>query len=376
MLMRRMVHRRSGDFIGGRRNVDEDVWKAVTGTDPESGGCTETGNDVEEVDVMATILDYALSYIKKFHAIVPCGAWTFIGRDGDEVDMWKHPLIKNWTQEPLKTEVQARNFWRWQQTQYKKTPMIGVATGQICGGYIVIDFDNKPEKCVDGWEYKRGWEKDTGLKLPDTWIVRTGGGGRHLWYKTDKAMRGWSNTEIGVDLRADGNFIVVPPSLHKSGKCYEWEIDSSPRDIECAEANEAVFEFLAECRPADAQFTDSNQIGPRVRRENAGERVLSFPEHIPKGHRHKNLVSLIGTLNRLGVSDEGIEMLIRYENEHRCEPPMTETELQKEIFSAIYTFPKGVPADRWKPKEQFLKDQNTALLMERRKEQVMKSLQS
>ena len=315
---------------------------------------------------MANYLDYAVSYARQFHSVVPFGTWTYTDKDGEEVDMWKVPLIKNWSQEPLKTETQVRRFYNQYLSRYKKIPGIGVVTGQICGGYIVIDLDRKPERGVDGYEVLKDWQRDNGVEFPETWTVITGGGGYHLWFKTGKAIRGYKNTDIGVDLRADGNYIVVPPSPHMSGNRYEWEIDLSPRDIECAEANEDVWRFIEYCRPSGAEYADSNEGIARTRRDNAGERKMHLPEEIPKGHRHKKLVSLIGTLNRLGVTDEGIEMLIRHENEAKCKPPMTEQELQKEIFSAIFTFPKGIPAEKWQDKEAWMKENKAQLNRETR----------
>lgn len=315
---------------------------------------------------MGKYLDHALSYARQFHSVVPFGTWTYTDKDGEEVDMWKVPLIKNWSQEPLRTEAQVRRFYNQYLSRYKKIIGIGVATGQICGGYIVIDLDRKPEKGVDGYEVLKDWQRDNDVEFPETWTVITGGGGYHLWFKTGKAIRGYKNTDIGVDLRADGNYIVVPPSPHVSGNRYEWEIDLSPRDIECAEANEDVLRFIEYCRPSGAEYADSNEGIARTRRDNAGERKMHLPKEIPKGHRHEKLVSLIGTLNRLGVTDEGIEMLIRHENEAKCKPPMTEQELQKEIFSAIFTFPKGIPAEKWQDKEAWMKENKAQLNRESR----------
>lgn len=338
--------------------------KCADGRHVDGSGALSLGEG--RYSIMANYIDYAVSYVHKFHSVVPCGAWTYTNNDGEEVDMWKVPLIKNWSQEPIATEAQVRRCYSNYMNRYNKIPGIGVATGQICGGYIVVDLDRKQEKGVDGYEVLRDWQRDNGVELPETWTVITGGGGYHLWFKTDKAIRGYKNTDLGVDLRADGNFIVVPPSLHKSGKRYEWEIDLSPRDIECAEANEDVLQFIEYCRPSGSEYADSNEGIVRTRRENAGARKMHLPEEIPKGHRHEKLVSLIGTLNRLGVTDEGIELLIRHENEIKCKPPMTEQELQKEIFSAIFTFPKGIPAEKWQDREAWIRENNAQIDREAR----------
>ena len=308
------------------------------------------------------MVEWATAYCEHFHAVVPVGCWTFTS-NGKEVDLWKSVLIKNWTQEPLRTKAEIQKTWG-KYGFYGHQPNIGIVTGQICGGYIVIDLDNKPEKGVNGWEELKSWEHQTGMKLPeDTWTAITGGGGYHLWFKTDKAMRSYVNESVGIDLRADGAQVIVPPSIHISGRRYEWEI--GPNECECAEANEAVYQFIEDYRPAGSQYQQSTQRG------SGGEREMVLPPEIKEGGRHTPLISIIGTLNRLGVSDESIEYVIRTENALKCKPPFTEEELQKEIFPAIYRWEKGVSAEQWKNREDFLKDLKAAAARERRMKAAM-----
>ena len=306
---------------------------------------------------MATMLQYALKYVDKFHAVVPVGAWSYPGKDGKEVDMWKKPLISNWAAKPLNSRTKVRGSWGyWVNKHY--TPGIGLVTGQICGGYIVIDLDRKPDKGIDGYEVLLNWQRETGMRLPEqTWTVITGSGGYHLYYHTDKALRPYQNGELGVDLRADGSQVVVPPSLHKNGNAYQWEI--SPGDCECAEADDAVMAFITYCRPAGSQYR------PSVRRDEGGARKMLLPPEIYEGGRHTPLISLIGTLNRLGVSDEAIEAAIRIENSQKCIPPLTENELQKEILPAVCRYEKGVEEKEWIDREKWLQQHKLKTRAER-----------
>ena len=171
-------------------------------------------------------------------------------------------------------------------------------------------------------------------------------------------MRGYSNGQYGIDLRADGNMAVVPPSLHQNGRRYEWEI--SPGDCECAVADEAVYEFIEHYRPSGAEYKQS------VRRGTGAEMIALLPQELPEGGRHEPLIKLIGTLNRYGVSDAHIMELIRAENEEKCKPPLTEDELNKEIFPAIFRWEKGVPVDQWKSEDEYLNQQKQARNRQRR----------
>lgn len=300
---------------------------------------------------MATYLDFVISYAERFHAIIPLGVGTYVNRNGEIVDAWKRPLIKGWQETPLRTGKQAKRFWDEHIYRYKEYPGIGLATGQINGGYVVLDFDRGHMDGVDGYETLLGWQRDTGKTLPDTWTVITGSGGYHFYYHTDKAMRCFNNRDLGVDLKADGGFVVVPPSLHKSGNKYQWEIP--PKECECAELDETVMAFIEYCRPGNYQFNGQGS----TQRGQGGEREMVLPEVIPDGGRHTALISLIGIMNRYGCLDEVIEAAVRAENNTKCVPPLTEFELQKEIFPAIYRWEKGVSKEAWQEKRQWLRQQ-------------------
>jgi putative DNA primase/helicase len=95
--------------------------------------------------------------------------------------------------------------------------------GLRCGkpsGIVVIDIDTKG----NGYETFERYEDQAGM-LPPTMRSKTGGGGVHLVFRTLPGVRvtsrvGWMP---GVDIRADGGYIVLPPGNHKSGRRYEWE---------------------------------------------------------------------------------------------------------------------------------------------------------
>jgi len=102
---------------------------------------------------------------------------------------------------------------------------------------LVIDLDEKGS--VSGSATWDGWIADNELGCePETWRARTGGGGEHIYfrYPADLHIRNTQETIAGVDVRAEGGFIVAPPSRHRNGKLYQWLF--SPFETELAQAPE------------------------------------------------------------------------------------------------------------------------------------------
>jgi hypothetical protein len=73
--------------------------------------------------------------------------------------------------------------------------------------------------------------RTVGCTLPLTYMAYTGGGGFHLFYRQPLGMT-VPNTVgrlpnvcaalPGIDLRGDGGYVVAAPSLHVSGRRYQW----------------------------------------------------------------------------------------------------------------------------------------------------------
>jgi Bifunctional DNA primase/polymerase, N-terminal len=60
-------------------------------------------------------------------------------------------------------------------------------------------------------------------KLPETLTSRTGKGGHLFWsYPQSTIRNSASKVGGGLDVRGDGGYVLVPPSVHPSGRVYEW----------------------------------------------------------------------------------------------------------------------------------------------------------
>ena len=114
---------------------------------------------------------------------------------------------------------------------------LGLVTGAR-SGVIGVDLDWKP---VGHPKYPHGLDGMANLlalappgETFQTLTATTGGGGVHLYYR----YPGWhvktSVGEVGpgIDIKGDGGMIVLPPSLHKSGKRYEFLLPEGVTDLE------------------------------------------------------------------------------------------------------------------------------------------------
>ena len=109
---------------------------------------------------------------------------------------------------------------------WKKYPTanIGLATGQA-SGLVVLD--------VDGQEGFESLDKllahYNGKPMPYTEIVRTSRG-IHIYFALPQGERLPCSTgqgiEKGLDVRGDGGYVILPPSIHPSGHVYEWVVQA------------------------------------------------------------------------------------------------------------------------------------------------------
>jgi hypothetical protein len=133
----------------------------------------------------------------------------------------KKPLIE-WRRfidrRPTSQEVEA--WWaKWPDAN------VVIVTGRV-SGLVVVDVDVKR-----GADPAKAYEQyPTGL------ASRTGGGGAHLFYAYPEGVEHVPNRvgKDGFDVRADGGYVVAPPSIHPdTGRAYAWVSQEEPG--ECPE---------------------------------------------------------------------------------------------------------------------------------------------
>lgn len=199
--MIRRNRNRSVECVGkekGRRG------RATTLKDCHKGKYVETGQTLtgregeRKPTIRSVLVDHALQYAGRGWKIFPLqGKIPFKGTQG----------FKDATTDPAIIEA----WWaRWPQAN------IGIATGN---GLVVLDIDG-PEGLA---ELKALIARHG--PLPATLAVRTGNG-IHLYFR-DVGSAGLSGSVRSsargkLHVRSEGGYVVAPPSLHPSGKVYQW----------------------------------------------------------------------------------------------------------------------------------------------------------
>jgi hypothetical protein len=150
---------------------------------------------------------------------------------------WKRPLFSSWTefQEALVPDDKF-NEWYGPHGRYVARLQMGTICGRASGGMFVIDLDTYKNPAAAAW-----WQGLLALhnnNMPlETPEQRTGGGGLQ---KLFRAPAGWTpptcKTSVGVDIRGQGGFAMLAPSMHESGRAYEWLDGLSPDEVEIAVA--------------------------------------------------------------------------------------------------------------------------------------------
>lgn len=222
----------------------------------------------------------------------------------------KAPLVP-WLelQERRADEREIRGwFERWPEAN------VGAVTGWI-SGLVVIDVDPK-----HGGRESLAALQAKHAALPVTVEAITGGGGRHYYFAhPGGVVPNRAGVEPGLDVRGDGGSIVLPPSVHPSGRRYRWVKGRSPDDL----APAALPKWLA------ARI---------LKRPKAGGHPVShwralLQQGAEEGARNDTIASLTGHLLWRGVDPYVTLELLLCWNRVRCKPPLPDEEVSRTVAS-------------------------------------------
>jgi hypothetical protein len=262
-------------------------------------------------DRPTTMADAALDYAEHEVPIFPClgivDGRCACPKGADCKDAGKHPIgdvVPNGLKNATTDRARITAWWR-------RYPQAHIAT--TTSWCVVLDVDPR-----HGGDVVLAALERQHCPLPETAEVLTGGGGRHLYFLPVPGLRCSSgNVGAGLDIRADGGYVLLPPSGHVSGGVYRDEVLHPLFDTPLATLPTWLL-ALARHEPMN---------GPP-----AGGAAVT--DTIPEGQRNARLASLAGTMRRRGMETPEIMVAMLEVNRRRCQPPLPESEV-REIAASI-----------------------------------------
>jgi hypothetical protein len=218
----------------------------------------------------------------------------------------KRPLVRWEVYQHRRPEAPELADWfrRWPDAN------LAIVTG-IVSGLVALDLD--PRRGADA-----SLERLRLLHgaVPETVEARTGGGGRHLYFRhPGDILPNQVGIEPGIDLCGDGGYLVAPPSTHADGAPYRWI--RSPEVLPASRLPDWLLRILRADTPRQGNPLD-------------GWRHL-LREGAPEGERNESIASLAGHLLHSGVDPAVTAELLLAWNAVRCRPPLDEAEVVRAV---------------------------------------------
>ena len=242
---------------------------------------------------MSDLLTAALRYAELGYAVFPC-------QPGG-----KTPLTNQGFHDASTDASQITAWWG-----LHPTANIAIATT----GLLVIDVDGAGNDWLADSPEKL-------LELAAAPISLTPNGGRHYVFRPPDGRT--YRCHVGklaphVDVRADGGYIVVPPSILAGGGSYCWQKDAA-LDISREHLPQPPSWLAAELERVAASSPTLAQVAAGSAEANP----------IPSGQRNATLAALAGTMRRVGMSEVEIRAALLAANADRCVPPLSVSEVER-----------------------------------------------
>lgn len=234
---------------------------------------------------LKSTLDYARMYVSKGYPVIPIKY-----KD-------KEPATLSWKeyQDRLPTDEELIS-WFADGSKYN----IAIVTGRV-SGIVAVDLDSP--KAVKFAKVNN---------FPLSPLSQTGKG-YHIIYRYKDGVRNFQKRDDlpDIDLRGDGGYIVVEPSIHPSGGQYRWVEGKGLDDLPFAEIPEIILAKNSEQKTS----------------------LKELYRGVPEGQRNDSLTRIIGSLVNDGLSyDECLEFAILW-NTKNAPPEIDQRRIERTVRS-------------------------------------------
>lgn len=259
------------------------------------------------------LLRAALRYAELGYPVFPCAPGT------------KKPLTQHGFHDASADADQIEAWWA-----QHPTANIGIPTV----GLIVIDIDGEGNPWMAD-------APDRMLDLATGPMALTPRGGSHRIFRQPPGKT-WRCTESRlaprVDTRADGGYIVAPPSVVTGKGKYVWapglELDTARDSL--PQPPGWLVENLDRLETTPKEPANGSPTLAHV------AAVGDEANAIPEGQRNATLARLAGGMRRFGMSRAEIAAAILRVNQDRCVPPLAPAEVERIAASIARYEPDGV----------------------------------
>lgn len=212
----------------------------------------------------------------------------------------KHPMVEHGCKAATNDLEQIDRWWT-----SKPNANIGLSTD----GLLVVDIDVGSEWLDDS--------PDLAQDLTVAPLSLTANGGQQFFFRQPDGVQ-WRNSQSAlaeyVDIKVDGGYVVVPPSVLLGRLTYRWapgmELEVAPDTLPL---------------PPDWLVAQLNDLPNRETKEKT---QFECGNAIPSGLRNATLARLAGVMRRAGMSEQEIAAALHEVNRLRCRPPLDREEVE------------------------------------------------
>ena len=284
---------------------------------PEAISSQDTGR--------ATLLvDAALAYAKRGIKVFPVHSTDVAGNCSCAKpgcgSPGKHPRTAHGLHDASSDPQQIRTWWR-------RWPEANIAMDCGASERVVVDIDDKDGRPgPDSWSLAK---QGLGAQVDDTTTVATPSGGMHVHYWADGHDIASGNDRLGrgVDIKAKGGYVLLPPSM-VHGTRYVW-VEGHGLD-----KTKPIPESLATRLESATSQTDDRG---RPSRPNEAR--------ITPGERDDTLFRDACAMRKRGFSDGAIEAALLKRNAEQCDPPLSESQVRAKVASSARYDPSSQGPD-------------------------------
>jgi putative DNA primase/helicase len=207
----------------------------------------------------------------------------------------KHPITRHGVMDATGNQHIIKNW-------IKKYPDCNwaIATGEISGVTVLdVDFGS------GGSESLSYFSSEVSDAIQNAPKVKTGNG-FHAYFLWQPGVKNKVGLFSGIDVRNDGGYVLISPSIHYNGKQYKW----------LAKAGAKI--SLMPTSLADLMLEKSS---------NMSDEFDDCEAMIPTGRRNAALFYFGSSMRARGLSRRAIKAALTEENQLKCSPPLNDWEL-------------------------------------------------